>query len=617
MDPDHDQPYSKRPMRTTMRHATRHATLHLLAFLVLASCGPAPQPGQPEHGGGTTVWAGVPDDWGIPAASATPVWGAGGMVSSTDRVASEVGAEMLRRGGNAFDAAIAVHFALAVVNPEAGNIGGGGFMVAVLPGGQAVSLDFRERAPGAATRDMFLDDEGNVTRASVVGHLAAGVPGSVAGMWEVHQRYGSLPWAEILEPAINLADGMVVHDRLASSLRTNAPRLRQFPATAAAFLPGGQPPRVGDRFSQPDLRETLRRIARDGRDGFYRGRTADLIVAEMGRGGGLITHQDLAGYQAAWRDPVAVTYRGHRVISMPPSSSGGPTVGLMLNILAGYDLASLGFLSPEHVHLYTEASRRAFADRNVYLADPDFVDVPVADMISAAYADRRREEIRADRATPSDAVQPGLDQPPGEATSTTHYSVTDAAGNAVAITTTINSLYGNRVTVTGAGFLLNNEMDDFTALPGAANQFGLVQGEANAIEPGKRMLSAMTPTIVLNPQGRPRLVLGSPGGPTIISSVVQVISNMLDFGMTLPEAVAAPRLHHQHLPDVLRYERDGLRREVVAALRAMGHEVEARPGYQGDVTAVHLGVDGGFLGVADPRRGGAAVGLAERAEVVQ
>jgi gamma-glutamyltranspeptidase / glutathione hydrolase len=594
-----------------------------LAVALVIGCVPA---GGSETAQARAPWSvGVPDAWQIPPAQVTPVRGQAGMVSSTDRVASEIGAEILRRGGNAFDAAVAVHFALAVVNPEAGNIGGGGFMVAVLPHGRAVALDFRERAPRAAHADMFLDEAGNVTRESVVGHRASGVPGSVAGMWEIHRMYGALAWAVVLEPAINLADGIVVHERLAASLRSHAARFSQFPGTAAAFLPGGAVPRVGDRFSQPDLRETLQRIADRGRDGFYAGQTADLIVAEMERGGGLITREDLATYEPAWREPVEVTYRGHRIVSMPPSSSGGPTLGLMLNILEGYDLARLGFLSAEHVHLYTEAARRAFADRNVYLADPDFVDVPVDAMVSTEYADRRRAEIRLDRATPSaethpglgPAPEPGLAPPPAESEHTTHYSVVDLLGNAVAVTTTINSLYGSRVTVTGAGFLLNNEMDDFTARPGVPNQFGLVQGAANAIEPGKRMLSAMTPTLVLDMQRNPRLVLGSPGGPTIISTVAQIISNMLDFGMTLPEAVAAPRLHHQHLPDVLRYERDGLRRDVVAELDRIGHSVEGRPGYQGDVTAIAIELDGSFLGVADPRRGGAAVGLSEVVEVVQ
>ncbi len=587
--------------------------LTALALVLATACSPAPA----SEAATLPASGGIPAAWDIPAAAVTPVRGEGGMVSTTDRVASEIGAEVLRRGGNAFDAAVAVHFALAVVNPEAGNIGGGGFLVGVLPDGQTVSLDFRERAPARASADMFLDADGNVTRASVVGHLASGVPGSVAGMWEAHQRYGSLAWAQLVEPAINLADGIVLHERLAESLGRHADRLGQYPATEQAYLPNGTAPRVGDRFSQPDLRETFGRIARDGRDGFYRGRTADLIVAEMERGGGIISHADLATYEPAWREPVEIRYRGHRVVSMPPSSSGGPTLGLILNILEGYDVAAEGLLSTRHVHLFTEASRRAFADRNVYLADPDFVDVPLAEFVSNRYAAERRAEIRLDAATPSAAVDPGLGPAPVEPEHTTHYSITDGYGNAVAVTTTINSLYGSRVTVAGAGFLLNNEMDDFTARPGVPNQDGLVQGAANAIEPGKRMLSAMTPTIVLRDDGRPLLLLGSPGGPTIISSVAQVISNILDFGMTLPEAVAAPRLHHQHLPDELRYERNGLQPDVVAELERLGHTVTERPGYQGDVTAIVVTPDGGFLGVADPRRGGAAVGLGEVVQVVQ
>jgi gamma-glutamyltranspeptidase / glutathione hydrolase len=568
--------------------------------------------------------ADFPSGWEYPAGSLVSVQARDGMVTTTDRVASEVGAEILRRGGNAVDAAVAVHFALAVVNPEAGNIGGGGFLVARMADGTTAALDFRETAPGAAHRDMYLDERGEMTDRSLVGHLAAGVPGSVAGMWTAHQRFGSLPWAELVEPAANLADGIVVHDRLARSLRSAESRLREFPATAAAFLPNGRAPRVGDRLEQRDLAETMRRIARDGRDGFYRGRTAELIEQEMRRGGGIITREDLAGYEARWRDPVVFSYRDHTVVSMPPASSGGATVGKMLKILEGFDLQGIGYHSPRHVHLWTEASRRAYADRNEYLADPDFVEQPLPRMYSDEYAAQRRAEIDADRATPSDRVEPGLGPAPvptaargGESDETTHYSIVDRNGNAVAVTTTINSLYGNRVTVTGAGFLLNNEMDDFAAKPGTANQFGLVQGEANAIEPGKRMLSAMTPTIVLGPDQRVRLVTGTPGGSTIITSVAQIVSNVIDFGMDLPTAMGAPRLHHQHLPDILRYENGGLHAATVAALREMGHRVEERPGFQGDVQSIMILPDGTLVGVSDPRRGGAAVGVGETRQVVQ
>jgi gamma-glutamyltranspeptidase / glutathione hydrolase len=565
-----------------------------------------------------------PAGWEFPPQSLVAVQARNGMVVTTDRVASEVGAEVLRRGGNAVDAAVAVHFALAVVNPEAGNIGGGGFLVARMADGTVAALDFRETAPLRATRDMFLDARGNLTDRSTVGHLAAGVPGSVAGMWSAHQRFGSLPWSELVQPAVNLAAGIVVHERLARSLQTYEQRLRRFPATAAAFLPDGRAPRVGDRLEQRDLAETLRRVARDGKDGFYRGRTAEMVEAEMRRGGGIITREDLARYEARWREPIVFSYRDHSVIAMPPASSGGATLGAILKVLEGFDLRALGYHSSEHVHLWTEATRRAYADRNEYLADPDFVPQPLPRMISAEYAAERRATIDPRRATPSERVEPGLGPSPvaagagaREGEHTTHYSIIDGSGNAVAVTTTINSLYGNLVTVTGAGFLLNNEMDDFAAKPGTPNQFGLVQGEANAIEPGKRMLSAMTPTILLDSGGRVRLVTGTPGGSTIITSVAQIVSNVVDFGMDLQTAMAAPRLHHQHLPDVLRYENRGLHTPVVERLRAMGHPIEERPGFQGDVQSILVRSDGILVGVSDPRRGGAAVGIGEVRQVVQ
>jgi gamma-glutamyltranspeptidase / glutathione hydrolase len=564
-------------------------------------------------------------EWAFPPGSVSPTFGTGGMVSTTDRVASEIGIEILRRGGNAVDAAVATHFALAVVNPEAGNIGGGGFMVVRMADGQTASLDFREKAPLAASRDMYLDARGELTDRSLVGHLAAGVPGSVAGMWEAHQRFGSLPWSDLVMPAVNLAQGIVVHERLAQSLQTYEERLRRYPATAAALLPGGRAPRVGDRLEQTDLAETLRRVAQQGKDGFYRGRTAELLEAEMRRGGGIMTREDLARYDAVWRDPIVFNYREHTVISMPPPSSGGATMAQLLNILEGFDIRSMGYLSRDHVHVWAEATKRAYADRNAYLADPDFVPQPIQQMISDEYAARRRSEIRMDRATPSDQVRPDLGPIPGglalaaraEPEHTTHYSIVDGNGNAVAVTTTINSLYGNLVTVTGAGFLLNNEMDDFAAKPGTPNQFGLVQGEANAIEPEKRMLSAMTPTIVLDPSGRVRMVTGAPGGSTIITTIAQMVSNVVDFGMDVGNATAAPRLHHQHLPDVLRFERAGLLPQVESALRALGHQVEGRPGFQGDTQTILVNPDGTMAGVADPRRGGAALTVREARQVVQ
>lgn len=574
-----------------------------------------------QHSSNETL---APAGWAFPADQAVPTYGTGGMVATTDRVASEVGAEVLRRGGNAVDAAVATHFALAVVNPEAGNIGGGGFMIVRLTDGTTAALDFREKAPLAATRDMYLDSTGAVSERALVGHLAAGVPGSVAGMWEAHHRFGSLPWAELVQPAINLAEGIIVHARLASSLRSHVDDLRRFPATAAIFLADSQPLRVGDRLVQRDMAATLRRIAGDGKDGFYLGETAALIAAEMRRGGGIMTREDLAAYSAPWRDPIVFEYREHTVISMPPPSSGGITLAQILNTLEGFDLRSFGYHSPEHVHLWTEAAKRAFVDRNEYLADPDFVPQPTRELISDGYAASKRAEINADRATPAARVLPGLGPfarsartARREGENTTHYSVIDRHGNAVAVTTTINSSYGNLVTVTGAGFLLNNEMDDFAALPGTANQFGLVQGDANAIEPGKRMLSGMTPTIVLDPAGRVKLVTGSPGGPTIITTVAQIISNVVDFDMDVGGATAAPRLHHQHLPDTIAYERGGMRPETVAELRARGHALRERSGYQGDTQSIVVLPDGRLAGAADPRSGGAAVGVHVSRPVVQ
>ena len=604
-------------------------TLTATAVVALAACGTgsADQDSQApplSATGAATATYSSPNNWAFPNDRVSAAYATDGMVTTTDRVASDVGVEIIRRGGNAVDAAVAVHFALAVVNPEAGNVGGGGFMVLRMSDGEADALDFRETAPLGATRDMFLDEQGELTDRSRIGHQASGVPGSVAGLWEAHQRFGTLQWAELLQPAVTLAEGLVVHDRLAQSLQDNEARLRQYPTTAETFLIEGNAPRVGDRLIQRDLANTLQRIATDGRDGFYLGRTAQLIADEMQRVG-LITREDLASYEAVWRDPIAFDYRDHTVLSMPPPSSGGAVIAEILNILEGYDLRALGYLTGAHVHLLTEAFKRGFADRNAYLADPDFVVQPLAELISDAYATERRMEIDADRATPAEDVRPGLGVQPtetelpigAEAANTTHYSIVDGLGNAVAVTTTLNSLYGSLVTVAGAGFLLNNEMDDFTSRPGTPNQFGIIQGDANAIEPGKRMLSSMMPTMVLDADGEVLLVSGSPWGPTIISTLVQMISSVVDFEMTLSEATAAPRVHHQHLPDVLYYEVDGLREDVVSSLGALGHTVEERPGFQGDTQSIVLLPDGTLVGVSDPRRGGAALGVGGRQPVVQ
>ena len=398
-----------------------------------------------------------------------------------------------------------------------------------------------------------------------------------------------------------------MRERLGRALAGARDALALFESTAEVFLPGGAPPAVGDTFRQPDLAATLARIRDQGPDGFYGGTTSELIVAEMKRGGGIITARDLQEYTAVWREPLRFRYRDHTIVSMPPSSSGGATMAEMANILEGYDVEALGWHSPEMIHLFAEAWKRAYSDRNEYLADPDFVALPLEEMISPEYAARRRAGISLDRATPSSEVGPGLG-PRERGGNTTHLSVVDGQGNAVAVTTTINLHYGSKVTVRGAGFLLNNEMDDFAAKPGTPNSFGLVQGENNAIAPGKRMLSAMTPTIVLTPAEELFLVLGTPGGATIITTVFQTISNVVDFGMSAVQAVNAPRFHHQHLPDRIRYEKGGLPPGVVSALERLGHEVAERGGISGDVQAIMVLRDGALRGASDPRRGGVAMG---------
>jgi gamma-glutamyltranspeptidase/glutathione hydrolase len=526
------------------------------------------------------------------------------MVATDSPLATGVGVEILKKGGNAIDASVGIAFALAVVLPEAGNIGGGGFIVAALADGSTAALDFREKAPFAATARMYLDSAAQLTDRSVDGHLASGIPGSIAGLWEAHRRYGTLPWSDLLAPAIRLAEeGFVVGEELEASIRSNSSRFSRYPGSAELFLPRGEVLKAGTVWRNPDLGCTLRRVAELGPPGFYEGETADLIVAEMKRGGGIITHADLEVYRPVWREPVTFVYRGHRVVSMPPPSSGGATLAMIANILEGYDLRGLGWHSPLSLHLTVEAMRRAFADRNHWLADPDFVDLPLETLVSKSYAARRRSGIRPGEATPSSQLGPGGAH---EGSHTTHFSVVDSAGNAVALTTTINLEFGCGVIVKGAGFLLNNEMDDFAALPGAPNSFGLVQGEANSIAPEKRVLSSMTPTIVLDHTNRPLLITGASGGPRIITAVFQVLSNVLDFGLELPAAVSAPRIHHQHLPDEILTERAGVPDDVREGLLARGHHVHDVAGLA--VAASVLRRDGVWQGAADPRRSGAANG---------
>ena len=551
---------------------------------------------------------GWPRTWPYPASTDAVVAG-GGMVATTDRYATEAGVEVLRAGGDAVDAAVAVTFALAVVNPEAGNVAGGGFTVIRTADGTVAALDHRSRAPAAATRDMFPASGGGPGGSSELGHLAVAVPGTVMGAWEAHRRFGTLPWSRLVEPAVELARGFRVEDRLARSFPPHiVDGLGRFPASAGIFLPGGRPPRVGDTFRQPDLAGALERIRDLGPDGFYRGETAERILAEVGRGGGVLTAEDLASYEAVWREPVRFRYRGRTVVSMPPPSSGGVTLAEIAHMLADVPLGELPWHGPRHVHLLAETFRRAFADRNRHLADPDFARMPLETLTSRAYARWRASDIASDRATPSSDVAAGVEARRW-GPHTTHVSVVDGRGNAVSLTTTLNTWYGSKVVAPGTGILLNNEMDDFAVRPGEPNHFGLVQGDINAIEPGKRPLSAMTPAIVLDEDGGLSMVVGTPGGATIITTVFQVLSNVLDHGMDLGAAVAAPRVHHQHLPDRIDHEPGGLDAGVVEALQAMGHEVRARDEPYGDVQAIAVRPDGALEGRADPRRGGVAVGL--------
>jgi gamma-glutamyltranspeptidase/glutathione hydrolase len=530
-----------------------------------------------------------------------------GVVVSDEPLASHAGTDIMRKGGNAVDAAVATAFALAVTLPEAGNIGGGGFCVIRMPDGTVTALDFREKAPLAARRDMYLDENGNVTDRSITGHLAAGVPGSVAGLYEAHHRFGRLPWSEVLSPAIKLAaEGFPVSRSFTNSVRGDSARLVRFHGSAQKFLPGGHPVVEGTVWRNPDLARSLQRIAQRGPAGFYAGETAKLLLREMQRGGGIITARDLREYKAVWRTPIEANYRGYRIISMPPPSSGGITIAQIANILEGYDLPHMVWHSPEHIHLVAEAMRRAFADRNHWLGDPDVVNFPQDSLISKSYAAERRSTINPHHATPSSEILPGLTSLIHEGTHTTHFSVADSAGGMVALTTTLNLSFGSAVIVEGAGFFLNNEMDDFASKPGSPNTFGLVQGEANAIAPGKRILSSMSPTVVLDAAGTPLLITGASGGPRIITGTFQVISNVLDFKMPIDSAVSAPRLHHQHLPDHILLEQGGFSDGTRKALQSMGHTLKL---VERLAIAPSIARTGNvWRGAADTRSDGAAAG---------
>jgi gamma-glutamyltranspeptidase/glutathione hydrolase len=514
-----------------------------------------------------------------------------GMVVSANDIASQIGVAVMEEGGNAMDAAIATAFALAVNHPTAGNIGGGGFLVYQPADGDPVAYDFREVGPTGSHPEMWLEDGEYSFQRHHMSHMAVGVPGTVAGLYLAWEDHGSLPWKRLVQPAIALArDGFTVTDGLASSLKRALRRMQKYEASMAQFTNDGTPFEAGDLLVQKDLAASLARIAERGPDGFYKGRTAELIVAEMQRGGGLITLEDLAAYEAKRRTPVATTYRGYEVLAMPPPSSGGVALATMLNILEGFELTESGFGAAHTLHLMTEAMRRAYADRARFLGDPDFNELPIGRLTSKAHGEELRASIRADQASVS---SPDSFDWPVESEETTHFSVVDKARNAVSLTYTLEWGYGSAIVVPGGGFLLNNEMGDFNAGPGLTNSSGLIGTPANLAAPGKRMLSSMTPTIV-NKDGKVFMVTGSPGGRTIINTVLQTILNVVDHGMNAQAAVDAGRVHHQWLPDKLFYERGAFSPDSLRLLESRGHLLEPRD-RQGVAEVIVVNAEEGLL----------------------
>ncbi len=534
-----------------------------------------------------------------------------GMVVSAHPLASQVGIEILKQGGNAIDAAVGVHFALAVVYPGAGNIGGGGFLVFRNKNGKSFALDFREKAPSAATKYMYLDENGEPQKnLSLFGQLSSGVPGSVDGMIAAHKRFGKIKFADLLQPAIELARrGFPVSSRLAYELNNERCNFIEYNPNGCAFI-SMKAWRAGDTLRQTELAATLERIRDNGRSGFYEGVTATMIVNEMQRGGGLISVEDLRNYNVVWRIPIIGVYKQYKVISMPPPSSGGVALMQLLTMAEAKPLAQWKHNSTETIHFLAEAERRVYADRSAYLGDPDFVNVPVKGLLDKRYITQRIASISSDSATPSENINAGV--PPyiraiqTEKEETTHFSIIDDERNSVAVTTTLNGSYGSKTVVAGAGFLMNNEMDDFSAKPGSTNAYGLTGGNANAIAPNKRMLSSMTPTII-EKSGNLFMVLGTPGGSTIITSVLQTVLNATEFGMTMQEAVNAPRFHHQWLPDQIYVEKQTLTREVQTTLEAKGHNIVVREPI-GRVDAILVLPDKSLETGADPRGDDAAVG---------
>lgn len=522
-----------------------------------------------------------------------------GLAISSNVLANEIGQKVLEEGGNAIDAAVAVGYALAVVHPAAGNIGGGGFAVIHLANGENITLDFREKAPLKATRDMYLDESKEVIQdSSVIGYLAAGVPGTVAGMSEMLDKYGTKKLSDLIKPAIQLAqNGFKITDRQAETMLEVKDEFAKFASSKKYFLKSdGSTYKGGELLVQKDLAKTLKLIQKEGPKAFYEGAIADLIVKDMEKNGGIITKEDLKNYKPVWRKPVVGNYRGYDIISMAPPSSGGIHIIEILNIMENANIGDMGFGSISTISLMTEAMRQAYADRSEYLGDPDFVKVPVEKLIDKDYAKSIFKKINLNRATPSKNVRPGLGK---ESNNTTHYSVADKWGNAVSVTYTINASYGSAAAVDGAGFLLNNEMDDFSIKPGVPNIYGLVGGDANAIEPNKRPLSSMSPTIILK-DGKLFMVVGSPGGARIITTVLQVISNVIDHKMNISEAVSAPRFHMQWLPDEIRIEKFGMTKDTIKALENKGYKIVELPD-MGDVNAILID-NGIFYGTMDPRK---------------
>ncbi len=549
----------------------------------------------------------------VSAAWPEPVRGRHAMVASQHELASKIGAEIMKKGGNAVDAAIAVGLALAVVYPEAGNIGGGGFMLIRKADGTSYALDYREMAPAAANRDIFVDKDGKLINgegSSTIGYRASGVPGTLAGFDLAFKKYGSgkIRWRDLVEPARALAqNGYVLSHRLAELLKAYKGNLSKYPDSNRIFLRDGKYYGEGEVFRQPDLAATLGRVQTLGAGEFYTGKTAQLIAADMKANNGLITLDDLKNYKAKERKPLTGTYRGYPIITMPPPSSGGIVMLQVLNMLEGFDIRSMQYNSAARYHLVAEAMRRAFADRAEFMGDPDFANVPTASLIDKEYGRSRAATIDPKRASNSKDIGHGT-VIGGEPMETTHYTVVDPQGTVVTNTYTINDLYGSAVTAKGTGVLLNDEMDDFAARPGKPNMFGLIQGERNSVQPGKRPLSSMTPTIVLRKDGSLWFALGARGGPRIISAVTQSVINVIDHDMNIQAAIDAPRIHHQWFPDELMYEPFGMSPDTLAVLTSYGHKYAARPGYVASATGIMIDTQGVRLGAIDSRSDGAAVG---------